>query len=225
MHVQRRAHLASKTIERLLALLAPWIERRWRGQLVKAARGSQELMTKAIVVEDSVQVGAKYAPVGADTSVQLVICQGGEGLCVLQIQSLADMNLVSGNEICLRSGWPKRESPWMVPEQRRVTFSACIVVRMGSRPSPGMQPCRSMPPGIGQLLAKHLHTAADTHHQTQPRVPLHRADRSLRAHPLQVAHGLFAAGQDHDIRVRQKLQAIGRRANRPTVRRAASRSR
>ena len=97
MHVQRRAYLASKAIERLLTLPAPRIKRRGRCQLVKAARGFQELMTKAIVVKDSVQISAKDAPIGADASVQLFIDQPGKWLRVIQIQSLADMNLVAGD--------------------------------------------------------------------------------------------------------------------------------
>ena len=64
-----RSDLVSKAIERFLALHAPGIKRRWSGQLVKGARGLQELMTKTVVIKDSVQVGAEDAPVGADTSV------------------------------------------------------------------------------------------------------------------------------------------------------------
>ena len=99
MHVQRRAYLASKAIERFLTLQAPRIQRRGSGQLVKAARRRQELMTKTIVVKDSVQIGAKDAPIGADASVQLFIDQPGKWLRVIQIQSFADMNLIPCDEI------------------------------------------------------------------------------------------------------------------------------
>jgi hypothetical protein len=55
-------------------------------------------MTKGIVIKDAVQVGAEHTPFGADTPVPFTAGQGNEGLCTIQIQSFANVNLVPGNE-------------------------------------------------------------------------------------------------------------------------------
>lgn len=99
MHIKRRAHLAGKPVERFFALLRPWIERRWGSKPGKAAGCGQELMTKAILVEDTVQIGPKHATISADASVWFVICQFGEGFGLILIKSLSNVDLVSGNQV------------------------------------------------------------------------------------------------------------------------------
>src|ERR1700722_4304942 len=96
-HVERSAHLASETVERLLPLGPPWIEHRRGRQAVIASCRVQELMAETVIIKNAVQEAAKPPPVLADTPIQLARLQGGEGLCLILIRSLADVNLVSRN--------------------------------------------------------------------------------------------------------------------------------
>src|SRR5271156_6683767 len=54
---------------------------------------------------------------------------------------------------------------------------------------------------IRQLVAKHLHTPANTDYETTPGLLVYRSIEIILPHPLEVAHGLFTSREDHDVSV------------------------
>jgi hypothetical protein len=112
---------------------------------------------------------------------------------VIQIQSFANMDLVPGNGSISQRLTEKRLTKDGAGTEARHLL--CLHRRADWKQAKSGH--ASLPfdaAGIGKILAQHLHPAADTHHQANTRVPAHRSIEFLSTHPVQVAHGLFAAG-------------------------------
>src|ERR1700677_674494 len=118
-------------------------------------------MTEAIFVEDSVQVAAEDPPVGADTPIQFSGAKGGEGLCTFQIQSLTDMNLIARNSTFRQ---------WLAEERATIDGARADARDLlwlhrgadGEQAKPWHAALALDPERVGEFLAKHLHTTADT---------------------------------------------------------------
>src|ERR1700691_1907294 len=161
-------------------------------------------MTETVLVEDSVQVASEYLPVGADTTVQLSRAKGSEGFRVIEIRGFTNMNLIPGNSAVRQR---LTEEPVTTDAAGAEAGHLLCLHRSADREQAKPRHAAVLldPERVEELLAKHLHPAADPHHQAKPGVVANRLIEATLAHPLQVAHGLFTSWQDHNIRVRQRL--------------------
>src|SRR5579862_5813374 len=114
-HIQRTLNLTSESIQRLFAHRLPLKKFIGRLQLIKGLCGLNELMAKAIIIEETVQVRAKDPRIGADATIGTTARSFGvtgksrKWRASLPIDRLSDVDLVTG-DVCTRNMLPEQDS-------------------------------------------------------------------------------------------------------------------
>ena len=137
-------------------------------------------MTETVLVEDSVQVASEYLPVGADTTVQLSRAKGSEGFGVIEIRGFTNMNLIPGNSAVRQR---LTEEPVTTDAAGAEAGHLLCLHRSADREQAKPRHAAVLldPERVEELLAKHLHPAADTHHEAKPGVVANRLTEATLA--------------------------------------------